>query len=59
MEQREKQGISYCLLQLGFGVGARLPHNPKPDAQTIVVTTGLGVDEIWGLRSIENDNFQE
>ena len=43
----EKEEIAYCLLQLGIGVEARLPHNPQPDARTNVVTTGLGVDEIW------------
>lgn len=45
--RREREEITYCLLQLGIGVEARLPHNPQPGARTNVVTTGLGVDEIW------------
>lgn len=55
----EKEEIAYCLLQLGIGVEARLPHDPQPDARTIVVTTGLGIEEIWVSRAIENDNSIE
>ena len=44
----ERRNRAWCLLELGLGVEARLPHIPEPCARTSVVTTGLGADEIWG-----------